>query len=113
MRIIPPTDDGDFPYDAALRLLQQSPDIRQRPTDITAIVTHGIAIGWPQDLVDLHMRWLQEGGVFDFDDAEQEGISCTLWRDNIFFRFFSDSHHTRCIPMIEAMASTLGCRILR
>jgi hypothetical protein len=116
IRILPATDDDlgpPFPYDLALRRLKAIPGVTMSETDIPAIVAAGTRVGWPQSLVDWHWEAMRAGGVYDFASPDDEGLSCTLWRDNIFFRFTSQEHEQSCIPRIEELARELGCRILR
>ncbi len=112
-RIIPATDDAAFPYEEALRLLEAIPGVAKADTDIPGIVAAGVKVGWPQSLVDWHWEVMEKGGVFDFVGPGDAGISCTLWADNIFFRFASASHEEASMPFIENLARTLKCRIIQ
>jgi hypothetical protein len=111
IRIIPRADESSFPYDDAKRVLDALPNVRRTETDISAIIAAGIRARWPQHLIDSHRELLARGKCFDFE--VDGGISCTLWEDNIFFRFFGAEHERCCLPAIEEMAHTLGCELLR
>ncbi|MBP9087056.1 MAG: hypothetical protein KBG15_13125 [Kofleriaceae bacterium] len=116
IRIIPASDDDlgpPFPYEVAFRLLKAIPGVIMSETDIPAIVAAGIRLGWPQSLVDWHWEAMRIGGVYDFESLADDGFSCTLWRDNIFFRFTSHEHEKACRPRIEALARELRCRVLQ
>ena len=116
IRIIPATDDDrgpPFPYEVALRRLKAIPGVTMSETDIPAIVAAGTRVGWPQSLVDWHWESMRVGGVYDFVSPDDEGLSGTLWRDNIFFRFTSQEHEQACLPRIEELARELRCRVLR
>lgn len=110
IRIIPATDDASFPYSAALHALQELPDVVQEETDIPAIIHAGKRIGWPQKVIDEHFGYLERGQCFDF--CVENGISCTLWEDNIFFQFFDADHERFCLPQITDLAKRLDCRML-
>jgi hypothetical protein len=109
MRIIPATDEAPFPYERAKDLLEHLPMVSKTPTDIPAIVAAGARFGWPKALIDRHWEWMRRGMCLDFNVPG--GISCTLWEDNIFFRFFDGDHEDRCLPVIADLASQLGCRL--
>jgi len=111
IRIIPPTDDAPFPYEDAKKILERLPGVTKTETDIPAIVAAGTKLGWPTAVIDKHWEWMRRGKCFDFN--VDDGISCTLWEDNIFFRFFNSGHEQKCLPIIESMAEQLGCRLLR
>lgn len=70
----------------------------------------GKKIGWTDQMVDEHWEMMRRGKCFDF--SVENGISCTLWEDNIFFRFFSADHQDVCVPVIESLARQLGCSIM-
>jgi hypothetical protein len=109
IRIVP-SGHAPFPYQKAKDLLERLPGVSKSQTDIPSIIAAGAKVGWPQALIDQHWEWMHSGKCFDF--AVPDGISCTLWHDNIFFRFFDRDHATRCLPLIHDLANQLGCRLL-
>jgi hypothetical protein len=111
IRIIPPTDEAPFPYDAAKAILEGLPGVSRSETDIPEIVAAGARFGWPKAMIDEHWELMRRGKCFDYH--VEDGISCTLWEDNIFFGFHSGEHEDACLPVIQSMAAQLGCRILR
>ena len=46
IRIIPPTDEAPFPYDAAKAILEGLPGVSRSETDIPEIVAAGARFGW-------------------------------------------------------------------
>jgi len=109
-RIIPPTDDAEFPYDRALALIREIEDVVLEPADIPGIMESGRRMGWPQSLLDDHMGYLERGKCFAF--RVPGGVRGTLWETNIFFAFEDRAHQETCEPQIEQLAARLGCRIL-
>jgi hypothetical protein len=111
VRIVPSDDDAEFPYAEALVLLQAMRGAVQEQTDIPSVIAAGKRLGWPQALIDVHLEYMKHGKCFDF--TTDAGISCTLWEDNIFFRFQSAEHEAQCMPIIEDLAVRLSCRVMR
>ena len=111
MRIIPGTDDAAFPYEEARFLLEHLPGVRKTETDIPAMVAAGTRMGWTKEMVDAHWELMRRGRCFDFH--VDDGVSCTLWENNIFFHFFGRTHEERCLPLIEDLARQLRCRLRR
>jgi hypothetical protein len=110
VRIVPSDDDAEFPYAEALVLLQAMRGAVQEQTDIPSVIAAGKRLGWPQALIDVHLEYMRHGKCFDF--TTDAGISCTLWEDNIFFRFQSAEHEAQCMPLIEDLAVRLSCRVM-
>jgi hypothetical protein len=111
IRIVPPSDEAPFPYEAARGILERLPGVTKSETDIPAIVAAGAKLGWPQDVIDEHWEWMRRGKCFDFN--VEDGVSGTLWEDNIFFRIVDFAHEEACLPLISAIARQLSCRITR
>jgi hypothetical protein len=111
VRIAPSDDDAEFPYTKALGLLQEMDGAVQEETDIPSVIAAGKRLGWPQALIDDHFEYIRNGKCFDF--TTDAGISCTLWEDNIFFRFYGAEHEAQCMPIIEDLAVRLSCRVMR
>jgi hypothetical protein len=83
----------------------------QEQTDIPSVIAAGKRLGWPQALIDVHLEYMKNGKCFDI--TTDAGITCTLWEDNIFFRFQSAEHEAQCTPIIEDLAVRLSCRVMR
>ena len=83
----------------------------QEQTDIPSVIAAGKRVGWPQALIDVHLGYMKNGKCFDF--TTDAGITCTLWEDNIFFRFQDAEHEAQCMPIIEDLAVRLSCRVMR
>jgi len=111
VRIVPSDDDAEFPYAEALLSLQAMRGAVQEQADIASVIAAGKRVGWPQALIDVHLEYMKHGKCFDF--TTDAGISCTLWEDNIFFRFRSAQHEAQCMPIIEDLAARLSCRVIR
>lgn len=106
VRIVPSDDDAEFAYAEALVLLQAMRGAVQEQTDIPSVIAAGKRMGWPQALIDVHLKYMNNGKCFDF--TTDTGISCTLWEDNIFFRFQSVEHEAQGMPIIEDLAARLS-----
>ncbi|MBN1311120.1 MAG: hypothetical protein JXB30_06845 [Anaerolineae bacterium] len=111
IRIIPTSDDAEFPYADAKRLLDSLPGVNRKETDIPAIIEAGVKAGWPKALVEEHRRLMRSGKCFDY--AVDGGIRCTLWENNIFFSFSNRTHEEQCLPIIEMLANQLQCKLFR
>ncbi len=109
VRIIAPTDDAEFPYDAAIHLLDSLPGCVREEADLPAIIAAGKRVGWPQTVIDEHFDYMKNGKCFDFTTGS--GLVGTLWEDNIFFRFHDAAHQEHCMPLIGELAARLSCRI--
>ena len=111
IRLIPKTDESEFPYDAALKLIQSLPDVMLRPQDFTQMIATGKRIGWPEVMIRSHEEMAARGKCFQFRWDGYPALSGSLFEDNVFFSIIDDEQAT--LEFINAWATKLDVRVFR
>ena len=109
IRIVPPTDDAPFPYQAAKELLAQDADLT--PADLQAMIAAGKRMGWTEEMIMANEELAQRGHCFDFVLRIEPFLRGTLYENNIFFSITGDEMAAQ--RYIKALAGKLGARVYK
>ncbi len=114
MRLIPKTEEAEFPYCKAMEtLLFKDPDISFEPVDFAKLIENGKRMGWTEEMLTNHVQMNKRGKCFNFCSNLPNGLQGTIWEDNIHFLFKDKNHEMRCTPIIESLSIELDVRIFR
>jgi hypothetical protein len=113
VRLIPKTDESEFPYQKAKQILLFSlKDMSFQSTDFAPMIVAGERIGWTEEMITAHQALAEGGNCFDFRLQINPYLSGTLYEDNIFFRFVDSEQERECMPLIQELATRLDVRVL-
>jgi hypothetical protein len=113
VRLIPKTDESEFPYQEAKQILLFSfQDLSFQSTDFAPMIVAGKRIGWTEEMLIAHEALAERGNCFDFRLQISPYLNGTLYEDNIFFRFVDSEHERECMPLIPELATRLEVRVL-
>lgn len=107
IRIVPVDDDDDFPYEEALRLLEQDADLE--PADLTEMIEAGRRMGWSQEMIVANEALAAGGKCFSFTLRKPPHLSGTLYEDNIFFSINGNERDAK--TYIRSLAKLLGAAV--
>ena len=110
VRLIPITDDAEFPYDSAAAMLRSMDNMLIEDVDFPSMIEAGKRFGWPQALIDSHWAMMERGNCFHFHQDCPPELHGDMYEDNIWLTFFDAEHEEACMPVIDEMAKTLGVR---
>jgi hypothetical protein len=111
LRLIPGTDDGDFPYEQAKGLLHSLDEFEIGEVDFPAMIEKGKQIGWTQEMIDANWGLMKRGKCFSFIQHATPFLQGTMYEDNILFSFSSREHEDGCRRVINDFAKRLGVRV--
>jgi hypothetical protein len=111
IRLIPKTDESDFPYDAALELIRQLPHVDLRPKDFAPLLEAGRRMRWTDKMIRSHEEMAARGKCYEFRWAGPPALLGTLFEDNVFFNVIGDEQAT--LRFIQAWADKLDVRVFQ
>jgi hypothetical protein len=109
IRLIPKTDDGEFPRHAARELIEALPGAALFAPDFAAMIAAGRRMGWPAAMIRANEELASRGNCISFEWAGPPKISGTLYENNVFFGVVDDYWAT--LRFIEHWAERLGVRV--
>ena len=66
IRLIPATDNSDFPYAVASSMLREIEGMTISDVDFPAMIEAGKRFGWPQKTIDSRWGMMERGKCFRF-----------------------------------------------
>ena len=111
IRLIPKTDDAEFPYDAALALIQRLPGVVLRPADLAPMIAAGKRMGWPEAMVRANEALAARGKCWAFSWSGPPALTGTLYEDNVFLSVVDDEMAT--LKLIRSWATELNGRVFQ
>lgn len=109
IRLIPRTDDADFPREEARALIESLPEVVLIPTDFESMIAAGRRMGWPPKLIRANEELAARGNCNSFEWNGEPKISGTLYEDNVFFVVVDDYWST--LTFIERWAKKFNVRV--
>jgi hypothetical protein len=111
VRLIPKTDDAEFPYDAALAMLRALPGVELRPKDFVSLLEAGSRCGWTEEMLQVHEEMARRGRCFDFAWNGPPTLRGSLFEDNVFISVVDDEPAT--LRLVAAWARKLDVRVFQ
>jgi len=112
-RLIPKTDESEFPYEEVRRRLFENPSTRVRPFDFGPMIEAGKRMGWTEEMIRTNEELSHRGRCFAFEMTQEPFLRGTLYEDNVFFSFSGAEHERASMHAIEGLAREFDVRVLR
>ncbi len=109
IRLIPRTDEADFPRVEARLLIESLPQVALFPPDFESMITAGRRMGWSPAMIRANEELAARGNCISFEWNGEPQISGTLFEDNVFFGVVDDYWST--LMFIESWAKKLKVRV--
>jgi hypothetical protein len=109
VRLVPITDEADFPYEEAKRLLERDADLT--PKDFGPLVAAGRRMHWTEAMLRANEELAERGNCYDFRLRAEPLLAGSLFEDNVFFSITGDER--AALAYIRGLARVLGVRVYR
>src|SRR5262245_55496639 len=109
VRLVPITDDAEFPYAEAKRRLGQDADLT--PKDFGPMIEAGRRMRWTEAMIRANEDLARRGHCFDFVLRVEPFLRGSLFEDNVFFSITDDEG--AAMAYIKRLAKELGVRVYR
>jgi hypothetical protein len=104
VRLVPITDDAEFPYAEAKRRLEE--DAKLIPKDFGPMIEAGRRMRWTEEMIRGNEDLARRGNCFDFVMRVEPFLSGALFENNVFFSITGDEH--AALTYIRRLAKELG-----
>lgn len=111
IRIIPSTDDGNFPYEAVRHILLQLEGLETGEVDFPAMIESGMRMGWSKEMVEANWDLMKRGKCFTFHQGEELYLQGTMYEDNVYFVLSEPKHEDSARNQIARIAESLKLRV--
>lgn len=109
VRLVPISDDADFPYAEAKRCLER--DAELTPKDFGPMIEAGRKMRWTDEMIRTNEELAHRGNCFDFVLRAEPFLSGSLFENNVFFSITGDERVA--LAYIKRLADELSVRVSR
>ncbi len=110
-RLIPATDDAEFPYEELLAHIWTLDGVAIKHADLSEMIAAGKRSGWSAEMIAANEALQRTGRCRDVMQSKPPYLYATLYLDNLYIMYWDNAHRIACAPLVASMANKLGVRI--